>query len=72
VPKREVRVAAAASPNISKYAKANDVRISLARHGNNVRLTVRDNGVGFDTAAPQSQPYGLVGMGFRADADQGR
>lgn len=72
MPKREVRVDAAASPNISKYAKANDVWISLARHGNNMRLTVRDNGVGFDTAAPQSQRYGLVGMGFRAEADQGR
>ena len=72
MPERAVRAAVAASPNISKYAKANDVWISLARHGNNVRLTVRDNGLGFDTAAPQSQRHGLVGMGFRAEAEQGR
>jgi len=66
------RIAQEAVTNISKYAKANDVWMSLARHGDNVRLTVRDNGVGFDTAAPQSQCYGLVGMGFRAEAEQGR
>jgi signal transduction histidine kinase len=66
------RIAQEAVTNISKYAQASAVWISLARHGDNVRLTVRDNGVGFDTAAPRTRRYGLVGMGFRAEAERGR
>ena len=58
--------------NISKYAQATQVWISLGRQGDAVRLTVRDNGMGFDTASPPSQRYGLVGMRFRAEAEHGR
>jgi signal transduction histidine kinase len=57
--------------NISKHAKARHVWVELASHGGVVRASVRDDGVGFDTAAPQRSAYGLVGMRFRVEAEGG-
>ena len=66
------RIAQEAVTNISKYAQATQVWISLGRQGDSVFLTVRDDGLGFDTASPRAQRYGLVGMRFRAEAEHGR
>lgn len=66
------RIVQEAVTNISKYAQATQVWISLGRQGDCVLLTVRDNGLGFDTASPRAQRYGLVGMRFRAEAEHGR
>ena len=66
------RIVQEAVTNISKYAQATQVWISLGRQGDCVLLTVRDNGLGFDTASPRARRYGLVGMRFRAEAEHGR
>jgi signal transduction histidine kinase len=53
--------------NISKYAQARAVEVSVARIGDLVHVLVRDDGVGFDVpAALLRKTYGLVGMQERA------
>src|SRR5512142_3030453 len=53
--------------NIAKHAEASQVEATLEREGETVTLTVRDNGRGFDTAAPRKQgSYGMVGLRERA------
>ena len=57
--------------NITKYAKATHVWLSLSARDGRVAVSVRDDGVGFDPAATRSTAYGLVGMRFRVAAEQG-
>lgn len=67
------RVAQEAVTNIGKYASAQQVWITLAcGAGDEVELSVRDDGVGFDARSPQPSRYGLVGMRFRIEAERGR
>jgi len=65
------RVVQEAITNISKYAKAGQVWITLAMVDGQVEVSVRDDGVGFDTAIEQGSVYGLVGMRFRVEAEGG-
>lgn len=65
------RLVQEATTNISKYAKANHVWVSLATHGGQVEVSVRDDGLGFDTTVPPSSAYGLLGMRFRVEAEGG-
>jgi signal transduction histidine kinase len=37
-----------------------------------VRVSVRDNGVGFDTTAPRVSAHGLLGMRYRLESEGGR
>ncbi len=64
--------------NIVKHAKATEARISVTRTGDNVRIAVRDNGIGFiATAAPQpGHSFGLFtirerlrGLGGHCDVE---
>lgn len=66
------RMVQEAVTNISKYARARQVWISLARRDHLVELTVRDDGVGFDATVPSRSAYGLVGMRFRVEAEGGK
>ena len=59
------RVVQEALTNVSKYARASEVRVHLQRAGNLVRLRVEDNGCGFDPARVQAGSHGLSGMRFR-------
>jgi len=53
--------------NVAKHAEASQVEATLERTGDAVTLTVRDNGCGFDTAAPRKHgSYGMVGLRERA------
>ncbi len=65
------RMVQEAVTNISKYAQARQVWITLAARGGRVELTVRDDGIGFDTGALLQSRYGLVGMRFRIEAEGG-
>ncbi len=65
------RLVQEAITNISKYAKASQVWVELAARGNEVQITVRDDGVGFDTDEKPGSAYGLVGMRFRVEAERG-
>ena len=65
------RVVQEAVTNISKYARAKQVWLSLSREGDAVRLVVRDDGVGFDAGAQRRSAHGLVGMRYRVQAERG-
>jgi len=66
------RLVQEAITNISKYAKARHVWLTMAPRDGRVEVSVRDDGVGFDTAVPPRSAYGLVGMRFRIEAEGGR
>jgi signal transduction histidine kinase len=57
--------------NISKYAQARKVWIGLSLEENAARVSVRDDGKGFDPLAKRSSAYGLLGMRFRVRAAGG-
>jgi signal transduction histidine kinase len=65
------RLAQEAITNISKYAEANQVWIDLAARDGQVEVSVRDDGVGFDSKLVHSGAYGLLGMRFRVEAEGG-
>lgn len=53
--------------NVSRYARATSVRVTLRREGEQLVLQVQDNGEGFDaTLSPQGKSFGLLGMQERA------
>jgi signal transduction histidine kinase len=51
--------------NISKYARASEVRVRLESAGESVRLEVVDDGVGFDPTQSPVGKHGVTGMRFR-------
>jgi signal transduction histidine kinase len=65
------RLVQEAITNITKYAGASHVWLSLGSHDGQVEITVRDDGVGFDAGSKHRSAYGLVGMRFRVEAEHG-
>lgn len=66
------RLVQEALTNITKYANAGHVWIALTSQDGQVEVSVRDDGVGFDTEVQRSSAYGLVGMRFRVEASGGK
>ena len=66
-----LRIAGEALANVRRHAGATDVAVSLVTRGAHVRLTIGDNGGGFDPRA-RTTGYGIVGMRERAAALGGR
>jgi signal transduction histidine kinase len=64
------RVAQEALVNALRHADATQIEVRLEREGDQVRLLVRDDGVGFDPGAPTSR-LGLAGMRERVERVQG-
>ena len=60
------RIAQEALTNVHRHAQATEVEILLRETQRGVRLSVRDNGTGFDPRAVGSDRHGLVGMRERA------
>jgi signal transduction histidine kinase len=65
------RLVQEAITNISKYAKASHVWLGLSSTDRQLEVSVRDDGVGFDTTIQPSSAHGLVGMRFRVEAEGG-
>jgi signal transduction histidine kinase len=65
------RLVQEALTNIAKYAKAKQVWVSLAMQEGQVQVSVRDDGVGFDTTTQSASAHGIVGMRFRVEAEGG-
>jgi signal transduction histidine kinase len=66
------RLVQEALTNIAKYAKATEVVVTLAaQEDSTVRVSVKDNGVGFDTTVSRIATHGLIGMRYRVEADGG-
>lgn len=57
--------------NVTKYAEARHVWLTLSSANGQVEVSVRDDGVGFDTATKPSSAYGLLGMRYRVEAEGG-
>jgi two-component system NarL family sensor kinase len=59
------RIVGEALTNIRRHAKARTVDVVMIRRGTDVRLTIADDGEGFDVRAPVAG-YGIEGMRERA------
>ncbi|RZT97760.1 CHASE3 domain-containing protein [Rivibacter subsaxonicus] len=65
------RLVQEALTNVSKYARARSVRVSLAVQDGMAEVAVADDGVGFDTRQQKSSAHGLLGMRYRVEAAGG-
>ncbi len=66
------RLVQEALTNIVKYAKASEVVVSLQpAPGGGARVSVKDNGLGFDLSVPRLARHGLIGMRYRVEAEGG-
>ena len=70
------RIAQEALTNIVRHANASHIRVRLAKEGNVLLLSIKDNGVGFDLVSLQKRAHraatlGLVSMQERAHAAGG-
>lgn len=64
------RLVQEALTNVVKHARADRVEIELVRRDSDVSLLVRDDGMGFDVAAPTAG-FGLSGMRERVELSSG-
>jgi signal transduction histidine kinase len=70
------RIMQEAMNNAAKYARADSVGVTLQRSGSEIRMSVADNGAGFDKAEAVGRPHeerglGLSGMKERASLSGG-
>ncbi len=65
------RLVQEAITNISKYAQARTVWVTLGNRDGQAEVSVRDDGAGFDPGARRASAHGLVGMRFRVEAEGG-
>lgn len=56
-----------AMSNTLRHAKATRMDIALQKRGEAVRLSIKDNGIGFDVMAKKQTSYGLVSMEERVN-----
>jgi signal transduction histidine kinase len=62
------RIAEEALRNVDRHAQASHVEVSLKDVGDGlVELTIADDGLGFDTAAPRPGHFGLTGIREQAE-----
>jgi signal transduction histidine kinase len=66
------RLVQEALTNISKYAQARQVHVMLEVADGQARLSVSDDGIGFDPAHTRLGAHGLAGMRFRVQSVGGR
>jgi signal transduction histidine kinase len=60
------RIAQEAITNAIKHGKASKVRLQLREHNQQLKLTIRDNGIGFSPRTRQNGGMGLHVMNYRA------
>ncbi len=66
-----LRICQESLANVLKHANATQVTVTLAFDDSQIRLAIRDNGVGFDPATPRTRDresggFGLINMRERA------
>jgi signal transduction histidine kinase len=66
------RVVQESITNISKYARATEVQVTLEPAGDHVRVNVQDDGQGFDVHRVGTGHHGLLGMRVRLEAHAGK
>lgn len=65
------RLVQEALTNVSKYARAKNVQVTLCSRDGVGQVTVADDGVGFDPQGQRPAGHGLLGMRFRVEAEGG-
>ncbi len=60
------RIVQEALNNVHRHSQASEARIVLVQNHNIVRLTVQDDGIGFDLESVPSDRFGVRGMKERA------
>lgn len=65
------RIAQEALTNARKYSRARTLWVTLRAEGTQVRLTVEDDGIGFDAATVGPGHHGLAGMRLRVESHAG-
>jgi signal transduction histidine kinase len=65
------RLVQEAITNITKHARAKQVWITLAAEEGRARISVQDDGAGFDTRQQPRSAFGLIGMRYRVEAEGG-
>jgi PAS domain S-box-containing protein len=60
------RILQEALTNVARHARASRVLVRFERYGIDYRLSIRDDGIGFDPSQPRKKSFGLVGMRERA------
>jgi signal transduction histidine kinase len=66
------RLVQEALTNVSKYARATKVEIRVTANAGTVRVSVRDDGIGFDPRQRRASAHGLLGMRYRLESEGGR
>lgn len=66
------RLVQEALTNVSEHARAALVTVKLAATDGIAKISVCDDGIGFYISAPRVSAHGLLGMGYRLEAEGGR
>ena len=62
------RIAQEALNNIASHAQATAINVNLSQEGNILKMSIKDNGIGFDVKSiNQEDKFGLLGMKERAE-----
>ncbi len=61
-----VRCVSEGLSNVARHAQATDTAVIIKQKDNNLRITIKDDGIGFDTTSIPSGHYGLIGLRERA------
>ncbi len=61
-----LRICQESLTNVNKHARASQVSIELAFRDSDIRLSIYDNGIGFEPALPIENRFGLISMRERA------
>ena len=52
--------------NVARHAQATHVAVAITQQANNLYITIKDDGIGFDSATIPDGHYGLIGLRERA------
>ena len=65
------RLVQEALTNAAKYADAKEIRVELRALPQQVEISVRDDGIGFDPHSKHPSAHGLLGMRYRVEGEGG-
>ena len=58
--------------NISKYAQANEITVTIKKYDHHIELDVQDDGIGFNLDTRLNASHGFAGMRHRVEALKGK
>jgi signal transduction histidine kinase len=67
-----LRIFQEAVTNVRRHAKATEINVSLSYETGDIKLTIHDNGIGFNTRRKKQDAFGLTGMRERVKLLRGK